>query len=132
MKTIRAMIGIFMCVVLAITCMASHTGEYVYNIGNNEITVVFESGSQWSEDEQRAIAERMVYCSADPEASTYAFCWLTGHNLTTETVTTITHKVYSTSPRCRKQVSAVTTCSKCDYMETEVLSAKDIVCCPVE
>lgn len=132
MKTMRSIMAIIMCAVLAIACMASHTGEYVYNIGDTEITVVFESGSQWSEDEQRAIAERMVYGNADQETSTYAFCWLTGHKLTTETVTTITHKVYSTSPRCRKQVSAVTTCSKCDYMETEVLSNTLIVCCPVE
>ena len=119
-----------MCAALAITCMASHTGEYVYNIGNNEITVVFESGSQWSADEQRAIAERLVYGSSDQEASTYAFCWLTGHKLTTETVTTITHKVYTTAPRCREQISNVTTCSKCDYMETEVVYDSAIYCCP--
>lgn len=130
MKIMKSIMMVLMCAALAITCMASHTGEYVYNIGDTEITVVFESGSQWSEDEQRAIAEKMVYSSADQEASTYAFCWLTGHNLTTETVTTITHKVYTTSPRCRKQISNVTTCSKCDYMETVVISDTVIYCCP--
>lgn len=124
--------AIIMCAVLAITCVASHTGEYVYNIGDTEITVVFESGSQWSEDEQRTIAERMVNGSADQEASTYAFCWLTGHKLTTETVTTVTHKAYTTAPRCREQISNVSTCSKCDYMETEVISDTVIYCCPEE
>ena len=67
--------------------------------------------------------------SEDENVSVQSLCWLTGHNLTSDNVAEVKHKVSKTAPRCYKTIYQVDTCSKCDYMETTVLNQAFIDCC---
>lgn len=64
------------------------------------------------------------------EAATYGLmCTLFGHKLETSTSSTITHKVYSTDPRCLKKIYAIEACTRCDYTSTRMISSEYISCC---
>ena len=77
------------------------------------------------------IAERLVYGAAEDDGtSTYAWCWLIGHNYTYGAVSVITHKKALYHPRCYQQTYNVETCTRCDHMSEEYLGAVYIVCCP--
>lgn len=123
---------IFLCAILTINCLAISTGDgsYDYVIDDTNITIEFESNSAFSSEKQQQIADHMAY--GDDGVSTYAWCWLTGHNLVTEAVTVIEHKVYATTPRCIKYTYAVEICTKCDHLEETLVSQARYACCPVE
>ena len=128
----KKILTIALCAILAINCSAISTGEgsYDYIIEDTQITVEFASDSALSAEKQQQIADHMVY--GDDGASTYAWCWLTGHDYVTESVTVIEHKVYTASPRCIRKNYSVETCSKCDHLEETLVSQERIVCCAAE
>ena len=121
-----------LCIIMSITCFAqseSSVVEYYYEDGN--ITVSFDTNSNYTTEEQKIIADRLVFgYDSNESSSTYAWCWLTGHNLTTETVATIEHKVLVSDPRCFKTFYEVVTCSKCDYYEQTEIASTYLSCCP--
>jgi len=128
----KKILPILLCAILAINCSAISIGDgsYDYIIDDTQITVEFASDSALSAEKQQQIADHMLY--GDDGASTYAWCWLTGHNYVTEAVYVIEHKVYADSPRCVKSTYAVETCTKCDHLEETLVSSVYIVCCPEE
>lgn len=98
-----------------------------YQIDN--VTIVFDTDSQLSPEQQEAIANLIVY----PEygvTQTNLICNIFGHKNTSETVITITHKVLAESPRCLQENFAVTTCSRCNESTVERKSYAYIPCCP--
>lgn len=128
----KKILTIMLCAVLAINCNAFTVGNstYDYVVDDAHITIEFSSDSALSAEKQQQIADQMVY--GDDGASTYAWCWLTGHNYVTESVTAVEHKVYTLSPRCIKRIYSVETCSKCDHFEETLISETLIPCCPEE
>lgn len=56
-------------------------------------------------------------------------CTLFGHNLESTSVTKITHKVRTTSPRCLQKKYKYESCTRCDYEASTLTSQKYIVCC---
>ena len=103
------------------------------NIGNiyqiKDITVIFDADSQLSAEQQKNIAQLLV----NPEygvAQTNLICNIFGHKNTTEGVTTITHKVSATSPRCLQELFTITICSRCNESTVERDAAVYISCCP--
>ncbi len=63
-------------------------------------------------------------------ATTYGLtCTLFGHKLESSTVSTITHKVRTTSPRCLRKTYNYKACTRCDFEESTLLSSTYIVCC---
>ena len=56
-------------------------------------------------------------------------CTLFGHKLESSAVTTINHKVRSTSPRCLEKTYDYESCTRCDYESSSLLTSKYIVCC---
>lgn len=56
-------------------------------------------------------------------------CTLLGHKIESTTISTVTHKVRTSSPRCLKKVYDYESCTRCDYEESTLLSSKYIVCC---
>lgn len=129
MKKILALI---LGMALAVNCSAFTTGEAAYDfvVNDTHITVEFSTDSALSREKQQQIANHMVY--GDDEASTYAWCWLTGHDYVTENVIETQHKVYSLSPRCIQRIYSVETCTKCDHFEETLVSEVLIACCPEE
>lgn len=98
-----------------------------YQIEN--VTVVFEADSQLSAEQQENIAQLLV----NPEygvTQANLICNIFGHKNTTEGVSTITHKVSATSPRCLEEFFTITTCSRCNESTVERNAAVYIFCCP--
>lgn len=109
------------------TSYADETLSQIYNINNK--TIIFNSSSAFTIDEQQRIAELI----AKPEfgvSETGLMCTLFGHKNTTEGVTSITHCAKTNSPRCLQENFSVTTCSRCGETTTERGSYSYITCCP--
>ena len=115
------------CFILAINSFATSFEANTYEFSDEATTVVFEENSVWSAEEQQEIAAWLVYGA--PDIQTYAWCWLTGHDYVTETITLTKHKAAPTVPRCLEQVYQVSTCSKCDKMTEELIYTTYIFCC---
>lgn len=71
----------------------------------------------FGEDSQKEEQDRNVICT------------LFGHNYTEAISVTVTHNVYTTSPKCVQKTLKTKTCTRCGYTETEVLSSVRISTC---
>ena len=134
MKTIKILLAFALCVACSLSFSANtvHTSEIFYE--NEETTVIFSTDSLFSIDKKQIIADKLVFGhnSDDDNISTYSWCWLTGHDLISETVYVIEHKVRTTVPRCDMKTYEVESCTKCDYMKETLISEIPYVCCPVD
>lgn len=126
----KKILTIMLCAILAINCTAFTASDstYDYVVDDTHITIEFAADSALSVEKQQQIANQMIY--GDDGASTYAWCWLTGHNTVVENVTLIEHKVYALTPRCMERIYSVETCTKCDHFEETLISQTLIACCP--
>ena len=130
MKKIRLIMIPVLCIILAVNIMAYTAGGGVYEFPDEDKVVTFENNCTLTEDEQLTVAERLIYGSPeDPDVQTYSWCWLTGHDLTNNMVSVVTHQARATQPRCYRETYNVATCSNCDYMEEDLLTSVYIVCC---
>lgn len=93
-----------------------------------EYTVEFKN-TTLSDEQQQAIAERLVNDEEDSVQSYGLMCTLFGHKTEQSTVAVITHKVRTTSPRCKRETYLVTICTRCDYQEQDLGGTSYIVCC---
>lgn len=130
MKKNRFIMIPLLCMILAVNIIAHTAGGGVYEFADENKIVTFEDDCTLTADEQQVVAERLVYGSPeDSGMQTYAWCWLTGHKLSYNTVGVITHKARATQPRCYEEMYNVATCANCDYMDEELLTAVYIICC---
>ena len=128
-KTIICILTIILTLSSCINISAQETSNFIYNYGN--ITVIFDSDTTLSTEQQQHIANRLA--NGDDNTSTYnLWCNLWGHNYdTTEGATAITHEVSPTEPRCYKEYFIVYICSRCEESgQIESLGGEYIVCCP--
>lgn len=133
MKKLKLLMIPFLVILLSMNTLALNIGGGTYEFADENKVVSFEETSMLSVEQQQMVAERLVYgAPEDDGVSTYAWCWLTGHDLTYDTVLVITHKVYPDSPRCYEETYHVETCTKCDHMSEELVGGVYIVCCPEE
>lgn len=123
-----SVVMIILCFTLGVS--ASGESELIINYPENHITIQFEDDTAFSEEERQMIADRIAFNT--PIIQSRAWCWLTGHDKTTETVTVTQHKALQYDPRCLLEVYLVTTCSKCDYYEQELQNSCYITCCPAD
>lgn len=133
MKIIKIINIFLLTLVLAINCCAVNisSGEVVYEDEN--ITVTFSNDTKYSIDEQKVIADMLVYGADESRVNTYnIICDLFGHNLSREYIEVIQHKVDDLSPRCVKKTYSADGCSRCDYFEYELISFVYVPCCPEE
>ena len=139
MRKIYTAAIVIICLIVTMNIVfADSSREIRMEYEDEGITVIFDGSS--SDDELLCIkiADRIVYGvnenendnDNDNEVEPMSLCWLFGHDITTSSVTVITHKAKTYSPRCLKELYHVQTCSKCDYYKEECLSAVYIVCHP--
>lgn len=110
-----------------ISVSADEMNSNVYQIDN--ITVIFDADSQLSNEQKEAIVQLLV----NPEygvSQANLICNIFGHKNTIEGVTTITHKVSATDPRCLEEFFTITTCSRCNESTVERDGFAYIPCCP--
>lgn len=94
----------------------------------DNVTVIFEDNSTLTMEEKQYIAELIVH--GENGVSTYGIACLFGHKYVEESVTTITHCVNDSQPRCLKEFFLIKHCSRCDKTITERTGFKYITCCP--
>ena len=98
-----------------------------YQIDN--VTIIFDVDSELSIDQQEFIAQLLV----NPEygiSQANLICNIFGHKNTQEGVSTITHKVSATDPRCLQEFFTITICSRCNESTVERDGMRYIPCCP--
>ena len=108
---------------------ADEVGGNTYQIEN--VTVIFDADSQLAVEQQKLIAQFIV----NPEngvAKANLICNIFGHKNTQEGVSTITHKVSATNPRCFEEFFTITICSRCNESTVERDAWGYIPCCPEE
>ena len=132
-KQIKRLMLVVMLITLAIFSTLGVSADI--NTGNTyrieNVTVIFDVDSQLSAEQQENIAQLLV----NPEngvAKANLICNIFGHKNTTEGVSTITHKVSATSPRCLEELFTITTCSRCNESTVERNAYYYISCCPEE
>ena len=127
----KKFIFFILCICMTITASASSSDQYQFEYEDQGITILFDEDTTFSSYERQYIADLLVYDNVNAEgATTYAWCWLTGHDLVSDSVIEIQHKVTVDAPRCLRTIYEVITCSKCDHMETNSLGSVFIDCCP--
>lgn len=131
MRKMKILLIPFFCILFAINGFALTADDNVYEFEAEDIVVKFEEDNDLSASQKQRIADYLVYGGiSDSGAQTYAWCWLTGHDLTTHVVSVIRHKHSTLSPRCLEELYLVDTCSKCDYIKEELQGGAYIYCCP--
>lgn len=97
---------------------------------NSDVEIIIENENISAETKEKIEKYYSTENHNDDGIATYGLtCTLLGHKLEKSCVTTITHKVRATSPRCLKKVYAYEACTRCDYESSEVISTSNIVCC---
>ena len=97
---------------------------------NEHIEIYIENENISEETKEKIIA---FYTNGGEEKegiATYGLtCTLFGHKLESSIITTTTHKVRSTSPRCLEKTYNYESCTRCDYETSTLLTTEYIVCC---
>jgi energy-converting hydrogenase A subunit M len=133
-KTFKLIVLFALSTILSLSVFADEFNPLIYQYTNPEVTIVFSSALDISEERQQEIAEEIAGISsltnpgiASPDN---IICTIFGHNLSTSTVTAIHHKVKQYTPRCLMKLYEVTACSRCDYTQAELIDSFYITCCP--
>lgn len=134
-KTISILLATILCI-FSSAVITSATAEPVTSTvdivcDGVEYTVEFEE-TTLSDEQQLIIAQRLLSKEHDGIETYGLICTLFGHDTEENVVSVITHKVRTTSPRCKRESYSVTTCTRCDYQEQELNGTSYIVCCPEE
>lgn len=96
----------------------------------NNTDIIFDANSTLTHEEKQIVAEYLV--NGNPDTQTYGLiCTLFGHQETTEIVTTVTHCVRATIPRCLEEDWELIVCSRCETLIEETrIGYSYIDCCP--
>lgn len=98
-----------------------------YQIDN--VTVVFDANSQLTPEQEERIVQLLIN-SEYGVAQANLICNIFGHKNSSEGVSTVTHKVSATDPRCLEEFFTITICSRCDETTVERNGMRYIPCCP--
>ena len=97
---------------------------------HDHIDVYIENENISEETREKIIAFYANGIEQNEGISTYGLtCTLLGHKLESSTVSTITHKVSSTAPRCLRKKYNYESCTRCDYENSTLISQQYIHCC---
>ena len=134
MKTTKALLAVICCIAFSLSFSANEIVESEIYYPEEDITVVFNENSALSSEQKQFISDKIVSGESiiDDGSTTYSLCWLTGHDIITEAVFAVEHKVSSTNPRCKKDTYNVESCTKCDHMDYTLISSVMTLCCPEE
>ena len=129
---IKKMLSVIFAIAMLVSIftMPAHATNVAELETHEHIEIIIENEEISEETKEKIIA---FYSNSDDEcegATTYGLtCTLFGHKLESSLVTTVTHKVRTTSPRCLKKTYNYEACTRCDFEEDTLLSSTYIVCC---
>jgi len=119
-------------ILLALTLLASTfvlpTSAKERTNNNFEIIIIDEVSEETKAKIEKHFENGEPY--NDNRVTTYGLtCTLFGHKLESTAVTTTTHKVSATSPRCLKRTYKYDACTRCDYENSTLIGQEFIICC---
>lgn len=119
---------LIICLLLtAITIPANAAESYGNSYSVQDVTIKFAADSIFSSEEQQHFVELLIY--GDDEINPYGLsCFLFGHNYESEIITTVTHNVRTTAPRCLEERYDAQVCSKCGDKQLTLLTSFYINC----
>lgn len=134
----KILIGIMVTIIITSMCgitTGAQSDTAIYEIG--DVVVIFDSNSSFTSKEQEQlailIASQATNFNHNQSASYGLVCTLLGHKYgSSETVTSIVHKVNDAAPRCKRESYSITKCTRCDHAETALLGSYFINCCPTD
>lgn len=77
----------------------------------------------------KILANMFGETDSKPEQDRNIICTLFGHSNETTITYSVTHNVYSTSPKCVQDTYTTYTCTRCGHVETELTSSVRISTC---
>lgn len=127
-----------LCTIIAICCFftvfaisssaeENCTQEHVSN--TTVITILSDVSPRTREKILEFYSENGSLITKEQNDSRGIMCSLFGHKLEYSNASVIEHRVRATSPRCLQTISSVESCTRCDYINSTVLSRQYIVCC---
>ena len=97
---------------------------------NGHIEIYIENENISEETKEKIIA---FYSNGGEEKEGVAIygltCTLFGHKIESSTISTVTHKARTTSPRCLKKTYDYESCTRCDYESSTLKGQTYIACC---
>lgn len=96
---------------------------------NGEYEVQYFIPNDLSPNTQAQILAYMRGEDTEPNQDRNIICTLFGHDFTTTTTSSVTHNVYTTSPKCVRNTYETRTCTRCGHVETELIDSVRISTC---
>lgn len=122
---ILAVLSIFYA--MSVSAYAEDAAEGTVTVTVGDTDFIFDASTS---EEFRSKVIASFLSEEDDGAETYGLmCSLFGHKLESSTTTTITHKAYSTAPKCVKNTYSTQACTRCDYTTKTLVSSTRIACC---
>lgn len=132
-KIISITLTVLLLASLCLQPVFAEEDDYII-IEYGNTTVYFKADTAFTAEEREMIAHVLAGEEQqhvhDGDDSDNIICDIFGHKTTTEEVTAVQHCVLPTPPRCRQEIYDVTTCSRCDYADYQLLSTSYIDCHP--
>ena len=126
MKKVIALI-LSLCFILSLGVIPASAEEASEN---SDITIIIHNENISEETKEKLIAFYSDPGSHDDTAATYGLtCTLFGHKLENTVLTTVTHKVRTTTPRCQEKTYTYEACTRCDYENSTLVGTTYIYCC---
>lgn len=113
--------------VMTFTASAEDSAENTVVIIRGDVEYIFDAST--SEDLRESFIADCENEHEDDVEACSILCTLLGHEIESSTVAVITHKVYSTDPRCVRKTYRVESCTRCDYSSKTLKSSVYISCC---
>ncbi|MBQ2841697.1 MAG: hypothetical protein IJE72_01520 [Clostridia bacterium] len=128
MKKITAII---MTMVLLFSAMSisvyAESSDMHITVTVNGVDFIFDAST--SEEFRSKFIENYFNPDDDGAAAYGLTCTLFGHKLESAVITTITHKVRTSAPRCLRETYDTEACTRCDYTSSTLISSEYISCC---
>lgn len=124
----KSLIFILTISILFSMCFTSFASNETYTYEYSNMTVIFDETTPFSAEQRVNIADKLVN-NIDNTTTYGLWCTLFGHSYVEDDVTTITHCVSETQPRCLEEHFEIGECSRCGDTYTNRISYRYITCC---
>ncbi|MBR4961364.1 MAG: hypothetical protein IKY52_10740 [Clostridia bacterium] len=111
------------------TLTGSITAAYVNLNENQNIEVIFNEDSVFSEKQKQMIIAYFTETDSSEDTVYGLKCTLFGHSYVEEVVRTVMDQVRATAPRCDEKFYEVQICEDCSDRQTTLLEIIKIYCC---
>ncbi len=125
-KTITVILSTILIFCFAFSAFANNTAQFTYTY--DDFSVIFSKDTCFDSAQREKIANALANGGSYAEPA--GILCIFGHDWMQDTITTITHCVSETQPRCLEETFDIFMCSRCEKTKTELLGRTYKYCCP--